>query len=149
MIKFVFLLSQKIFIANQLVLVQSFHKIRRTIGCSSSQSMTQPCGVGDLKELKSGREKRQCGFLTYSPHYHVKAKDERFTAVSSRCRQSLKYENFTSSLGRLRQDIAPKSVPHVQHDYFNQSNHSVALWLLLPSSNFKLPYNMSKRTSIV
>ena len=35
-------------------------------------------------------------------------------------------ENFPSSFGRLRQNIAPKSVPHVQHDYFssfNQSNH--------------------------
>ena len=35
-------------------------------------------------------------------------------------------EKFPSSFGRLRQNIAPKSVPHVQHDYFssfNQSNH--------------------------
>ena len=58
--------------------------------------------------------------------FHVKAKNERFTAVSSRCRQNLKYENFPSSFGRLRQNIAPKSVLHVQHDYFssfNQSNH--------------------------
>ena len=58
--------------------------------------------------------------------FHVKAKNERFTAVSSRCRQNLKYENFTSSFGRLRQNTAPKRVPHVQHDYFssfNQSNH--------------------------
>ena len=50
--------------------------------------------------------------------FHVKAKNERFTAVSSRCRQNLKYENLTSSFGRLRQNIAPKSVPHVQHDHF-------------------------------
>ena len=58
--------------------------------------------------------------------FHVKAKNERFTAASSRCRQNLKYENFTSSFGRLRQNIAPESVPHVQRDYFssfNQSNH--------------------------
>ena len=58
--------------------------------------------------------------------FHEKAKSERFTAASSRCRQNLKCENFTSSFGRLRQDIAPKSVPHVQHDCFsslNQSNH--------------------------
>ena len=58
--------------------------------------------------------------------FHVKAKSERFTAASSRCRQNLKYENFASSFARLRQNIAPKSVPHVQHDYFssfNQSNH--------------------------
>ena len=58
--------------------------------------------------------------------FHVKAKNERFTAAGSRCRQKLKYENFTSSFGRLRDNIAPKSVPYVQHDYFpsfNQLNH--------------------------
>ena len=58
--------------------------------------------------------------------FHVKAKNERFTPTSSCCRQNLKYEKFTSSFGRLRQIIVPKSVPHVQHDYFfsfNQSNH--------------------------
>ena len=75
--------------------------------------------------------------------FHVKAKNERFTASSSRCRQNLKYENFMSSFGRLRQNIAAKSVPHVQHDCFssfNQSNHwFVALSLTLPSSNLKLP----------
>ena len=57
---------------------------------------------------------------------YVKAKNERLTAASFRCRQNLKYENFTSSVGRLRQNIAPKGVPHVQHDYsssFNQSNN--------------------------
>ena len=75
--------------------------------------------------------------------FHVTAKNKRFTAASYRCRQNLKYENFTSSFGRLRQNIAPKSVPHVQHDHFssfNQWNHwFVALSLTLPSSNLKLP----------
>ena len=61
--------------------------------------------------------------------FHVKAKNERFTAASSRGRQNLKYENFTSSFGRLRQNIAPKSVPHVQHDYFFHSiNQIIDLW---------------------
>ena len=50
--------------------------------------------------------------------FHVKAKNERFTAAGSRCRQNHKYENFTSLFARLRQKIAAKSVPHVQHDYF-------------------------------
>ena len=81
--------------------------------------------------------------------FRVKAKKERFTAASSRCRQNLKYENFPSSFGRLRQNIAPKSVPHVQHDYFssfNQSNHwFVALSLTLPSSDLKLP-NFGEQT---
>ena len=75
--------------------------------------------------------------------FHVKAKSERFAAASFRCRQNLKYENFTSSFSRLRQNFAPKSVPHVQPDYFssfNQSNHwFVALSLTLPSSNLKPP----------
>ena len=68
---------------------------------------------------------------------HVQAKSERLTAASSHCCQILKYENFTSSFSRLRQNIAPKIAPHVQHDYFssfNQSNHSfVVLSLTLPS----------------
>ena len=54
--------------------------------------------------------------------FRVKAKKKRFTAASSRRRQNLKYENFPSSFGRLRQNIAPKSVPHVQHDYFSSFN---------------------------
>ena len=51
--------------------------------------------------------------------FHGKAKNERFTAAGSRCRQNLKNDNFTSSFGRLRQKIAPKSVPHVQQDYIS------------------------------
>ena len=43
-----------------------------------------------------------------------------------RCRQKLKHENFTSSFDRLRQSIAQKSVPHVQHDYFSSFNQSNA-----------------------
>ena len=75
--------------------------------------------------------------------FHANAKNERFTAASSRCRHNLRYENFMSLLGRLRCKIAPKSVPHVQHDYFSlviQSNHwFVALSLLLPSSLITVP----------
>ena len=33
-------------------------------------------------------------------------------------------ENFTSSFSRLRKQIAPKSVPHEQHDYFSTFNQS-------------------------
>ena len=82
--------------------------------------------------------------------FRVKTKKERFTAARSRCRQNLKYENFPSSFGRLRQNTAPKSELHVQHDYFssfNQSNHwFVALSLTLPSSDLKLPV-VSQRTT--
>ena len=56
--------------------------------------------------------------------YVLKAKNERFTAASSRYRQNLKYENFTLSFGRICRKIVPKSVPHVQHDYFFSSNQS-------------------------
>ena len=47
---------------------------------------------------------------------HVKAENEQFTGVGSRC-QNLKNKNFTSSFGRPRQKIALKSLPHVQHHY--------------------------------
>ena len=50
--------------------------------------------------------------------FDIKAKNGRFTAAASCSRQNLKYENFTLLFGRLRQKIAAKSVPHVQHDYF-------------------------------
>ena len=58
--------------------------------------------------------------------FQAESKDRRFTAAGSRCPQNLKIENFTSSYGRLREKIAPKIVPHMQHDYFftfNRSNH--------------------------
>ena len=56
--------------------------------------------------------------------FHVKAKNERFTAADSRFRQKFKNANLASSFGGLRQKIAPKSVPHVQHDYFSSLNQS-------------------------
>ena len=60
---------------------------------------------------------------------HAKAENERFSAAGSRCRQNLKLENFTSSFGRLRQNFAPKGVPHVQHDYFpHPANPIHYLW---------------------
>ena len=58
--------------------------------------------------------------------YHVKLENERFTAARSGFRQNFKYENSRSSFDRLRQKFAPKSVPHMQHDYFSsfsKSNH--------------------------
>ena len=57
--------------------------------------------------------------LFYSSAFLVKAKNERFTAAESRCHQNLKFEHFESSFGRLRQQVAPKSVPHELHDYFS------------------------------
>ena len=41
-----------------------------------------------------------------------------FNAVRTSCHQNLKYENFTSSFGGLRQRIAPMSVLHLQDDNF-------------------------------
>ena len=48
--------------------------------------------------------------------FHVKVENEKFSTAGSHCHQNLKYENFTSSFDRLRQQIAPKSVLHVLHD---------------------------------
>ena len=46
--------------------------------------------------------------------FQAEAKNKRFTAAGS-----LKNENFTSSFARLLQNIATKSVRHVQYDYFS------------------------------
>ena len=56
--------------------------------------------------------------------FHARAKNERFTAACLRCRQNLKYENFTPSFGRLRQQVKPKSGRHVKHNYFSSFNPS-------------------------
>ena len=52
--------------------------------------------------------------------FHVKAKNERFTAASSRCLQNLKYENFMPSFGSMSN--AAKSVPHVQQDSLDRKS---------------------------
>ena len=56
--------------------------------------------------------------------FHVKANNGRLTAAGSRCRENFKNKNLMSSFGRVRQNITPKSVPHVQHDYFSSFNQS-------------------------
>ena len=94
------------------------------------------------------QNRRSALSLAWHEWFSAKATIERFTAAGSRCRQNFKYENFTSSFGRLRRNIATKSVPHVQHDYFfsfNQSNHSfVTLSLPLLSSFLKFPNELNQ-----
>ena len=70
--------------------------------------------------------------------FQRKAENERFSAVGSRCRQNLTYENFTSSFGRLRQKIPSKRMLQVQHDYFSSFNQSNHRFMALPSF-LKLP----------
>ena len=56
----------------------------------------------------------------------AKAENERSIAADSRCRQNVKFVNFTTSFARLRQRNVPKYVLHVQIDWFssfNQSHH--------------------------
>ena len=60
--------------------------------------------------------------LAWHERLSCKGKEGRFSATGWRFRQNLKYENFPSSFGRPRQKIVPKSVLHVQHDYFSSFN---------------------------
>ena len=46
---------------------------------------------------------------------HVRVKNERFTAADSRCRQKISRRHLVGYVKK----IAPKSVLHVQHDYFS------------------------------
>ena len=83
--------------------------------------------------------------------FHAKAKNEKvyccWLALSSET-QKCKFHVF---IWQTKSKIAPKSVPHVQHDYFssfNQSNHSfVALSLL--SSFLELPCMTTFKISVM
>jgi len=57
--------------------------------------------------------------------FYGKKENERFTAAGSRCRKNLKFENFTSSFGRLHQRNELKRVRHVQHDFLIQPLESL------------------------
>ena len=57
--------------------------------------------------------------------FHIKAKNERFTAASSRCRQNLKYANFTSSFGRLRQKLHQKACRTCSTNIFPYSTNQI------------------------
>ena len=78
--------------------------------------------------------------------FHVKAKNEWFTAVGLHCLQNHKYNNFALSFSRkCQKSIAPKGILHMQHEYFssfNQSNHWFVgyMSLTLMSSFLNLPY---------
>ena len=75
--------------------------------------------------------------------------NETVTVVGLRCRQNLKFKNFTSLFGILRQKIAPNCVLHVQHDYFPHLFATLS-WLF-PSSFLKLTIieNNLRKTSVV
>ena len=71
--------------------------------------------------------------------FHVKAEKKRFTALGSSCRQ-----NLNVVIWQTRQKIAPKSVPHVQHDHFSSFNQSYR-WVVIAVSVVvsKLPIRSS------
>ena len=68
----------------------------------------------------------------------MKKENEGFSVTCSRCRQNLKFGDFTSSLSRGSQKYFLKSVRHVQHDYLRY-HYFVALLFPSPSSFLKLP----------
>ena len=74
--------------------------------------------------------------------FHVKAKNERSTAASFRCRQNLKYENrrMADYVKTLHQKACRTCSTIILLHSTNQITDSfVALSLTLPSSNLKLP----------
>ena len=83
-----------------------------------------PCWLRGMIEMD------KCNFACLARMGFLKEENKSFTAVRSRCRQNLKYENLRPSFGRLRQKIATKSVLHRQHDYFS-TNQVIDLWLCL------------------
>ena len=71
--------------------------------------------------------------------FSCRGKERKIFCLWLALSSELQIWKFHVAFCRLRQQIATKSVRHVQHDYFssfNQSNHwYVALSLTLPSSN--------------
>ena len=62
--------------------------------------------------------------------FYITTEKKRFTAAGGGggeglgCRQNFKFQNLTSSFGRLRQRNVLKCVLHVQHDYLSLFNES-------------------------
>ena len=118
-----------------------------TVALPAQKGCAQTISANVLKKLRRRLQRRRrvdielCVKLSLLRLFHVGhvAQNRRSSALSL----ALHGCHFTLSFGRLRQNIAPKSVPHVRHDYFSsfsQSNHwFVVLLLTLPSSNLKLP----------
>ena len=57
--------------------------------------------------------------------FHVMAENQRFTAVSLRCRQKIKCENCTSSFGRLQQKACRTCIMRILNHSTNQIRY---LW---------------------
>ena len=77
--------------------------------------------------------------------YHMKTKNERFTAQAHVIVRTSNMKILRCRLADHKQQIAPKSVLHVQYDYFsliNQSNYwFVPFTLPLLSSFLKGPHS--------
>ena len=58
----------------------------------------------------------------------MKIKKERFSVACSRCRQNLKFGDFTWSLYRVPQEYVVESVLHVQHDYLCSFKPMISLF---------------------
>ena len=60
--------------------------------------------------------------LMGSNGFKVKTENERFIVICSRCRQNLKFGDFTLLFCGVRQINAQKFVLHLQHEYFSLFN---------------------------
>ena len=76
--------------------------------------------------------------------FHVKAKSERFTAATPRCRQNLKYENFTSSFSRLRQKhCTKKRAARAARFFFIRPIKSLICGVVVDVAVVKFPFGNS------
>ena len=59
-------------------------------------------------------------------------KNDRSIVICSRCRQTVKFGDFTLLFCGVRQRNARKFVLHVQHEYFSFFNQSYSFFVALP-----------------
>ena len=81
--------------------------------------------------------------------FHIKAKNERLTTAGSRCGQNLKFYNFTSSFGRLCQNIAPKACRTCSTIIFSYSTNQIIDLLCCRSVLFPITTETAGKTATI
>ena len=108
---------------------RQFKKLRRQLQRKRHIKIELCVKLSLLRLFHVGRlvqNRRSALLLAWHEWFSCKGKERKLYCCELALSSNIKYENFTSSFARLRQNIAPNIVPHVQHDYFsslNQSNH--------------------------
>ena len=113
--------------------VREFEKLRRLLQRRRHIKIELCVRLSVLRLFHVGHVvQNRRGALSLAWHqcrFHAKTKNEGFTAAGSRFRQNFKYEDFTSSFGRLRRKLLQKACRTCSTIIFPHStNKIIYLW---------------------